>query len=200
MKRLVPLVVSLAVALAASPLRAAPERYALDPEHLAVAFLVEHMGFAKTLGRFTETEGSFVWDPETRTLSELRVVVATDSVASDHKARDRHVRGKDFLHVREHPEMVFEAPGPIVVDGDAAVIEGTLTLLGESRPLALETTLNKTGTYPFGHKKRTLGVSARGMVKRSDYGMSYGVANGLVGDEVELIIELEAIRDGNAGP
>jgi polyisoprenoid-binding protein YceI len=37
-----------------------------------------------------------------------------------------------------------------------------------------------------------MGVSARGMLKRSEFGMAYGVEGGLVGDEVEIIIEIEA--------
>ena len=49
--------------------------------------------------------------------------------------------------------------------------------------------------YPFGHKKFTLGVSGRGALQRSDYGMDYGVANALVGDTVELIIEIEANQE-----
>ena len=160
-----------------------------------VAFLVEHVGFAKTLGRFTDVSGSFVWDPETRTLSELRVIVATASVSTDHEARDRHVRDDDFLDVERHPEMIFETEGPVVIEGDTARVEGMLTLLGQTRPLALDVVLNKSGRYPFGHEKETLGISARGSLLRSDYGMEYAVANGLVGDEVSLIIELEALRD-----
>ena len=54
---------------------------------------------------------------------------------------------------------------------------------------------NKSGAYPFGHGKPTIGVSIRGAFNRSDYDMSYAVANGWVGDEIQLIIELEANRD-----
>ena len=39
-----------------------------------------------------------------------------------------------------------------------------------------------------------LGASARGHLRRSEFGMSYGVANGLVGDDIELLVELEARR------
>ena len=54
-------------------------------------------------------------------------------------------------------------------------------------------TLNKVGAYPFGHKRETLGISARGTVKRSLYGMDYAIAGDLVGDDVALLIEFEAI-------
>lgn len=177
------------------PAVAAPARHALDPEHTAVAFLVDHVGFAKVLGRFSDVSGSFVWDPETRELSELRVVVATASVDTDHEARDEHVRGDDFLDVERHPEMVFVTEGPVTVAEEESRVEGQLTLLGQTRPLVLDVVLNKSDKYPFGHGKQTLGISARGSLMRSDYGMEYAVANGLVGDEVSMIIEFEALRD-----
>lgn len=189
------LLVALAAGASSAPAVAAPERHVLDPAHTVVAFLVEHVGFADTLGRFTDVEGGFVWDADTRELSDVRIVVDTASVATDNEARDKHVRDEDFLHAEAHPEMIFELAGPVVVAEDSARLEGTLTLRGETRPLALDVTLNKSDTYPFGHKKETLGVSARGSLMRSDYGMEYAVANGLVGDEVELILETEALRE-----
>ena len=182
-------------ALASAPAAAEPARHALDPAHTALAFLVDHVGFAKTLGRFTDVSGSFVWDPETRELSELRVVVATASVDTDHEARDKHVRDDDFLDVERYPEMIFAADGPVTVADDESRVEGQLTLLGQTRPLALDVVLNKSDKYPFGHERQTLGISARGSLMRSDYGMEYAVANGLVGDEVSMIIEFEALRD-----
>jgi polyisoprenoid-binding protein YceI len=56
-------------------------------------------------------------------------------------------------------------------------------------------TLNKAAEYPFGHGEYTLGVSARTTIRRSEWRMTYGVERALVGDEVELIFEFEAIRE-----
>jgi polyisoprenoid-binding protein YceI len=56
--------------------------------------------------------------------------------------------------------------------------------------------MNKLSEYELGtfRKPFVMGVSARGTFKRSAYGMTYGVDNGWVGDEVEMIIEFEAHR------
>jgi polyisoprenoid-binding protein YceI len=67
-------------------------------------------------------------------------------------------------------------------------------LLATTGPLTLEATLNKSAPYPIGTRAEVMGVSLRGTLERSDFGMTYGVADGLVGDAVELIIELEAQR------
>jgi polyisoprenoid-binding protein YceI len=45
-------------ALPAAPALAQAARYEIDPEHLTVAFLVDHIGYAKTLGMFRTARGS----------------------------------------------------------------------------------------------------------------------------------------------
>ena len=183
-----------ALALAAASAAAQPARYELDPAHLTIAFLVEHIGYAKTLGAFREANGGFTFDAATRALTAVRVVVATASVDTAHEARDRHLTSGDFLDSGKHPQMIFTATSAQATGERTFSIAGELELLGVRRPLTLEATLNKAAPYPFGPPGEVLGVSARGRVKRSDFGMSYGVANGLVGDDVELIVEIEARR------
>lgn len=185
----------LSASLASSPLLAAAQRYTLDPAHTTVAFLIEHVGYAKTLGYFSEVSGTFSYDDETGQVSDVAISVNTNSVQSNNEARDKHVRGKDFLNTKSHPEMLFTASEATVPDTGTLDISGELQLLGQTQPLTLSATLNKAENYPFGHKKFTLGVSARGQLQRSDFGMDYGVANALVGDTVELIIEAEAIQE-----
>ncbi len=178
---------------AVSAAHAESARYEIDDTHTVVAFLVEHIGFSRVLGRFDGVEGAFNYDPETRTLEQLEIVVDTTTVNSGNEARDKHVRKADFLDVKKHPTMTFAADS-VTFDSDAGgSVPGTLTLLGQSQPLTLEVVINKGAVYPFGHKRFTFGASAEGSLSRSAYGMDYGVANGLVGDEVELLIELEAV-------
>jgi polyisoprenoid-binding protein YceI len=171
-----------------------PARYELDTAHTTVAFLVEHVGYAKTLGQFLRVSGGYTFDDETGALSALRVVVATDSVDTHHEARDRHLKSGDFLDTGSHPEMTFTAGGARRTGERAFTVAGELTLLGTTRPLTLEATVNKSAPYPIGDRAEVMGVSARGTLKRSDFGMTYGVADALVGDEVEIVIEFEARR------
>lgn len=188
------LATTLAIVAFAPAVHAEMARYELDRDHTVIAFLVDHVGYASALGRFTEFEGFFEYDPETQELGQVEVRVNPASVATDNDARDDHVRGSDFLSAEEHPEMVFTATGGTPQGDDRGEVEGTLTLRGESNPLRLDVELNKVAEYPFGHGRETVGISARGSLMRSDYGMTYAVANGLVGDEVRLIVEAEAIR------
>jgi polyisoprenoid-binding protein YceI len=197
--RCLPLALSMLVACTAlaSLARAEAARFELDPEHLTVAFLVEHIGYARTLGVFRKARGEFRYDEASGALSDVRVVVDTASVDTAHAARDGHLRKKDFLDVARFPTMTFTAKSARRRGERGYLIEGELELLGQRRPLVLEATLNKLDRYPIGPplaKPFVAGASARGRFRRSAFGMNYGVADGLVGDEVELIVELEARR------
>ena len=182
--------VSVAGAAAASP-----QSYRIDPEHTSIAFKVRHIGYADIIGFFREIEGSFVYDAEAQELGAVDVSIPAASVWTNNERRDEHVRNDDFLDVDAHPTISFTATGGEVTGENAGTVTGDLTILGQTRPITLDVTLNKQAPYPFGHEKETLGISVRGKVVRSEYGMDYAVANGLVGDEVELLIEFEAILD-----
>jgi polyisoprenoid-binding protein YceI len=173
---------------------AEPAHYELDPAHTTIAFLVEHAGYAKTLGQFELVAGSFTFDDATGALSDVRVVVETASVDTHHEARDRHLKSGDFLDSERQPEMTFTAASARRTGDNMFVVNGELTLIGKRRPLTLEATVNKAAPYPFGDRADVMGVSARAMLKRSEFGMTYGVAEDLVGDDVEILIEFEARR------
>jgi len=194
-ERLIGLIVGLSAAgLVPGSAVAEPARYEIDPAHTVVAFLVEHIGFARVLGSFADVEGSYTFDEATGALSDVLVTVVTGSVVSHDEDRDEHVKSGDFLDTRAHPEMTFRATGARRVGDREFELTGELTLLGVTRPLTLEATWNKSGDYPIGRNAYAMGVSARGVLQRADFGMDYAVANGWVGDEVEVIIEFEAQR------
>jgi len=180
-----------------SPARAEPREFVIDPDHFGISFSVRHIGYADTLGLFLKARGRFVYDESTRTLQGGRVVVDTASVFSNHTKRDKHLRDDDFLDVEAHPEAVFEANGLTLDEDGQGTLKGRLTLLGQTRPVELEVRLNKAADYPFplGLARYTLGISASTTLRRSEWGMDYAVANGLVGDEVHMRFEIEANRE-----
>ncbi|MEO1363951.1 MAG: YceI family protein [Pseudomonadota bacterium] len=169
-------------------------RYELDPTHTAVYFTVDHIGYAKTLGIFTELGGGFMFDATSQELGEVAVTIEAASVNTFNEARDGHVRNADFLHVSEHPQITFVASGGTASTATSGTVTGDLTILGVTQPVTLDVTLNKAEAYPFGHKREVLGLSMSTTIQRSDFGMDYAVANGLVGDEVTINIETEAMK------
>lgn len=188
------LALACAAGLSAGGAQAQAARYALDPEHLSVGFLVDHIGYAKVLGLFRAARGSYRFDEASGALSDVRIEVDTNSVFSSHIKRDQHLKSADFLNASEFPRMTFTASSAKRTGERSFEIVGALELLGRSQPLTLQATWNKSAFSPIAKSSYVMGVSARGSFKRSAYGMNYAVGNGWVGDEVQLIIEFEAIR------
>ena len=132
--------------------RGGTERYTIDPNHMAIAFLVSHLGFAKTMGQFTKAEGSFVFDDEKPSVSDIDVRIDAASVDTHHQARDDHLRKEEFLWVEQFPEITFRGTGAQQTGPRTGRITGDLTIRGVTRPVTLDVTWNKSGQYPFGDK------------------------------------------------
>ena len=174
---------------------AQPARYEIDPEHFSVGFLVDHLGYGKVLGMFRNAGGAFMFDEKTAALSEVRIVIEAASVDTNHRKRDSHLKSADFLNASEFPKLEFKSATAKRTGERTFVVEGQLEMLGKTQPVTLDVTWNKSGQYELpGVKAYVMGVSARGSFKRSAFGMSYGIANGWVGDAVDLILEFEARR------
>ena len=190
------LMAGIAMLATAQPANAEPREYHLDPAHLSIAFAVHHIGFADVIGLFTQASGRFVYDEAANDLLELEATITADSVFTAHSARDNHLRGRDFLQVAEHPEIRFVMTEAEAETATTGRVHGELTILGVTRPVTLDVTLNRTGAYPFppSNPNYVVGVSATTTVRRSEFGMTYAVENGWVGDEVAVTLEVEAIR------
>jgi len=181
--------------VASATAHAQPARYEIDPEHFSVGFLVDHLGYAKVLGLFQKAGGSFTFDEKAGTLSDVRIAIDSASVFTGHRKRDDHLRGTDFLNAVEFPQIVFKGASAKRSGERTFVVEGQLEMLGKTQPVTVNFTWNKSAQYELpGVKAYVMGASGRGSFKRSAFGMSYAVANGWVGDTVELILEFEARR------
>ena len=189
-----------AVLLAALPLAAAaaPESYTLDPHHTYAHFEVNHLGFSNMRGRFDKSSGKFTLDKAAKTGSlELAMETASISTGDNERAgrpraRDEHLRSPDFFNVAEFPRMNYKTTAVRFSGDNPATIEGNLTLLGVTKPLSLRIDNWKCGANPY-TKKEMCGGNASGTLKRSDFGMKFGLP--AVGDELKLFMEFEGYKD-----
>ena len=183
-------------AITATNTNAEPADWEIDPEHFSIVFEAQHIGFQSQLGFFLEGTGSFNYDPESQELISGFVEIQSGSIFTNHQDRDDHLRSREFLSARRNPVIMFEASGYIPANnpGGEGTLMGSLTMLGETHPVELTVIVNKQEKYPFGHRRETLGISASATIFRSRWGMDYGVSNEMVGDEVKLRFELEALR------
>ncbi len=178
---------------------AAPETYTLDPFHTFANFSIDHLGFSTMYGRFDKSSGKFILDKAAKTGSlELTVETASINAADNEKgsrqrSRDDHLRSPDFFNVAEYPRMTYKSTGVKFNGDNLATVEGNLTLLGVTKPVVLQMDRWKCGPNPF-NKKEMCGGNASGALKRSDFGMKFGLPVA-VGDEVKLMIGFEAYKE-----
>lgn len=188
-------IAAVTITLGSGAALAEPKDYKIDEEHLSITFEVDHLGYASVIGMFLEGKGQFQYDEENSEVPSGKVVIQSASVFSNHDKRDEHLRKDDFLHSDRYPEITFEVTDFETTGDRTGNLTGDLTLLGKTRPVTLDVTLNKADTYPIGHKEYTLGISASTTIKRSDWGMTYALDPLLVADDVHLRFEFEAIRN-----
>ena len=180
---------ALAAAVACSPVSAAD--YKIDPRHTHVLFLVDHLGFSKMIGLFSDVTGSISFDAANPTASKLNVVIKTDSLQTQFAPRDGDLKGADWFNVTEFPQMTFVGTGFTKKDDKNGEITGDLTMLSVTKPITLQVTFNQAGKRPSDNAD-AVGFSARGSLNRSDFGIKTFLP--YIGDKVDLMIETEATR------
>lgn len=172
-----------------APTALAGETYAVDPAHSAVLFAVTHLGVSRIHGRFTKISGQVTLEkPGSFLAGEVSIEIEAGSLYTASRKRDDHLRGPDFFNVKEFPKITFT--GTASAKGEGAEVTGSLTLLGKTRPVTITMKQIGAGKDPWGGFR--IGYEGTIPIKRSDFGMSYMAQ--AVGDEVELVIAIEAIR------
>ena len=105
---------------------------------------------------------------------------------------DAVVKGEKYLNVEKFPTITYKSDN-VRFDGDRVVrVEGELTMLGVTRPVALDVQNFTCGAHPF-NKKPMCGGQATATIKRSDFGMSAGLPYAPA-DEVRIVIPFEAYQ------
>jgi len=169
--------------------------YVLDTTHASVTWRVMHFGLAKYTARFSKFDAAVTLDAADVSKSSLKVTIDPKSVRTDYPFPEKVNfdaklgEGTDFLNAKAYPEITFVSTGIVVTGPTTANVTGNLTLLGVTKPVVLTTVFNGSmAAHPM-LKIPVFGISARGTIKRSDFGMSWGQQ--FVGDAVELEIEAE---------
>ena len=179
----------------ATSAKAAEQTYVLDNPHTQIFFTVGHMGFSHSTGSFTGYNGSFTFDPANPTAGRAEVTIDTNSLNMGHDTWEEHVKGAKMFNVEKFPTMTFKSTKVESTGDKTAKMTGDLTLLGVTKPVTLDVTMNKCEPHPF-TKKDACGFDAVGSLKRSDFGMSEGIP--MVSDEVSLRITVEGQVAGDA--
>lgn len=183
--------VLLGFALCAGTAQAAPEHYTIDPGHTFPHWTVSHHGFSLHRGRFNQTAGTLAVDWQAKT-GRLDLQIETASVSTGDPALEKVLRSPNFFDTERFPRITFRGTDLRFEKDVPVAITGDLTLLAVTRPVTFRLSAVRCGVHPLS-KRALCGAEAEGAIRRSDFGMSYGLPS--VGDEIRLMVQFEAFRD-----
>lgn len=172
--------------------------YKLDKSHASIVLRVSHMGFSTYTTRFSRFDADLTFEPENLPASKVATTIDASSFEMDAAPQMcvDIVKGPQMLDTAKYPQIVFKSERVRMTGAKSMEISGTLTLHGVTRPIVLTATYN--GGYagvPKMDPRARIGFSAHGSLKRSDFGIAYGIpAAGTtmgVGDSIDFSIEAE---------
>lgn len=193
--------VSAAGSVGAADVNAVPAgTYTLDKAHASLIFKVNHLGFSNYTARFKHFDATLQFDPHNLAASSVQATIDVRSLETDYPEPEKldfnkQLLSADWLDVSKFAQMTYRSKKITVTGANQMRIDGELNLHGITQPVTLEATYN--GGYA-GHPMdphARIGFSAHGSLKRSQFGVSYGIPEpGTtmgVGDNVQIIIETE---------
>jgi len=190
-------VLLLGMLLPASPASAEKQRYDLDPVHTRVLVAVGHAGFSQALGTVSGSTGTLEFDPGDWSTARIEAVVPLARLDFGDEGWNRAALGRRLLRVQTYPEAHFVSTAVTPRDARHATVCGNLTLHGMSQPLCLDVVLNALERHPMPPFRETAGFSATGSLDRRHFAID--AWEGVIGYEVALRIEAEAVRSRDGG-
>jgi polyisoprenoid-binding protein YceI len=171
--------------------------WTIDAAHSEVGFRVRHMMLSWTRGKFDRFEGTLELDSQDLTKSKVEVSIDATSISTNAADRDAHLKSPDFFDVATFSHLKFSSQKVEAVTGGGLRVLGQLEIKGVKKAVALDVEpLTAAGKDPWGGMRR--GTRATTKINRKEFGLNWNAAlelgGVLVGDEVEITLEIELIQ------
>jgi polyisoprenoid-binding protein YceI len=177
------------------PTATSAKTYSIDEAHSTIRFWVRHLMISKVHGEIPDVTGTVTYDESNPSDTAIDVTIQLASLTTKQDQRDGHLKSADFFDVEKFPTMTYKSTS-VAKNGESFTIQGDLTLHGVTKPVELEAEASPEITSPFGGFK--VGVTAKGVLNREDFGMHWNQAmeagGFMVGKEVTFEIDLELDR------
>ena len=171
------------------------ETFTVDAVHSSVLFRVTHMGVGPFWGRFG-TIGGTIDVPKDGDDLKLELEVSIGSVDTGISQLDEHLQTEDFFHASKYPSATFKSRSARKNSDGTYRVSGDLTIRGVTKKVDVDVSLAGPVDTRRGRK---CGIETEFVLKRAEFEMMYGAQGGMVGDEVRLIVALEAAAGQGAG-
>jgi polyisoprenoid-binding protein YceI len=163
-----------------------------DKAHSEVGFSILHMSLSNVHGQFGNIGGTIQWDEADVSRSSVNITIDTTSIDTGESARDSELKGSGFFDTDKFPTATFVSTG-VAKSAGGLTVNGNLTLRGVTRPVVLQVE-GPNGPVPGMDHKPHVGFSATTTIDRTVFGIGSGYPAAIVGAEVKLTIDLEAVK------
>lgn len=180
-------IVVLGFAASGATARAA-DTYNLDLAHSSITFMIQHLGISFVHGRFNEFSGTFTIDKDAPAKSSFNMTIKADSIDTNVKKRDEHLRGEEFFDTKKFPDMVFKSSKVEAIEGGYKVT-GDFTMHGVTKTINFD--LKGGKTIQVKGVQRT-GYATAFILRRGDFGIS-ALPDGIAND-VNIFIGFEGTK------
>jgi len=164
-----------------------------DPVHSSAGFAVKHMVVSTFRGRFEDVDATLEVGEDgagklVGTVQPSSIVVKDENLAG-------HLQSPDFFDSERYPDLRFESTS-IRIEGDEAIIEGDLTIKGNTNPVTAR------GAYVGPHEdiagNTKIGLGLETVIDRTLYGLNWNAplpkGGFALSNEVTLVVELELAK------
>lgn len=177
----------LTAALAAPGASAAP--WEIDKKHSYVQFEVVHLGLIPYPGRFKQFTAKLDYDPARPESGSVDVRIPIKSLQTDDGLLNEVMLSEQLFDERNFPEMRFVSTRITRTSETTGVIEGDLTMKGNTHPIQMEATFVGEAKDPITGTRR-IGIVAEAEVDRVKWGLA--AWRGFVDRTVSIKIGFEA--------
>lgn len=164
--------------------------YVLDKSHASVTWRISHLGLSQYTARFDKMDGKVNYTPATATASRVEFTIDAKSINTGLAAFDKKLQGDVYFDAEKNPNITFKSTKiePVAGQPGKFKMTGDMTLRGVTKPMHWDVTFNG-GVYNRFAQAHAVGFSAKGVVKRSEWGMKELLP--FIGDDVEVQVEVE---------
>lgn len=163
----------------------------IDTTHSEINFKVKHMMISTVSGSFEKFDGKVETSNGDFKNGNFSFDAEIDSVNTNNKDRDNHLKSDDFFGAEKNPKLTFKSKS---FDGEKMV--GDLTIKGVTKEVTLDADYNGSAVDPYGQTKA--GFEFEGNINRKDFGLTWSAVTEagsiVVSDTVKLNASIQFIK------
>lgn len=167
----------------------------VDPAHAKVTFSTVHNTISDVEGLFNAFESSVTATKADFSDGVFELSVDVNSIDTEIKMRDDHLRSADFFDVENFPKMTFKSTSVEKTNvKNRYKLKGNLTMRGVTKAVTMDLWYRGTITDAQSGKE-IAGFQITGVLNRLDFGVGTKFPEALISNEVLIKVDGEYIKE-----